>query len=209
LEVGVNKDDILIVASDIQEYAPLYKLFLGEYSLKGYSSIGSLLSSFYNSKDPKVKAVFDSYKIQLKSLQALYKKLNLNLSKTTKENIKASYYLLDEKIGIELTEPNQLVGLDKTYKHIIFVGTDINHFPPKAKDNFLYSYKEDVEYFYKNDYFMSSLTQLDELKRLSENLYIITASYSGKKELSSSILIEDKFDDAIDIADIKSISQLA
>jgi ATP-dependent helicase/DNAse subunit B len=37
LEEGASSDDILIVASDTQEYAPLYKLFLDEYEIKGYS----------------------------------------------------------------------------------------------------------------------------------------------------------------------------
>ncbi len=123
--------------------------------------------------------------------------------------MKASIKILDEKIGIELTEPNQLVGLRKTYKHIIFIGTDINHFPPAAKDNFLYTYEDDVNYFYANNYFTSSQTQLEELKRLSENLYIITATYSGKRELSPSILLDGKFDETIDLSSVKSVSELA
>jgi len=109
----------------------------------------------------------------------LYTKLKLPLSDTKKENIKASITILDDKIGIEITEPNQLLGLSKRYKHIIFIGTDINHFPAKANHNFLYSYEDDVRYFSVNDYFKSAKTQLEELKRISENLYIITASYSG------------------------------
>lgn len=209
LEDGVNDNDILIVASDIQEYAPLYKLFLDEYEIKGYSSIGTPLSSFYNTANPQVQIALNGYKSQMLSLGALYKKLNLTLSKTTKENIKASINILDEKIGIELTEPNQIVGLSKKYKHIIFIGTDINHFPPKASDNFLYSYDDEIKYFYANNYFISSQTQLNELKRLSENLYIVTALYSGKRELAPSILIDSEFYEVIDISDVKSISQLA
>jgi len=209
LEDGVDSKEILIVASDIQEYAPLYKLFLNEYELKGYSSIGTSLSSFYNTKDPQVHIALNGYKSQIKSLELLYKKLNLTLSDTSKESIKASISILDEKIGIEITEPNQIVGQSRTYKHIIFIGTDINHFPPKASDNFLYSYKDELKYFYANDYFKSSQTQLSELKRLSDNIYIITASYSGKRELIPSILIDSEFDETIDISDIQSVSQLA
>ena len=209
LEDGVSSDDILIVASDIQEYAPLYKLFLPEYEIKGYSSVGTPLSSFYNTENPQVQIALNGYKEQIKSLELLYKKLNLTLSDTNKENLKASISILDEKIGIEITEPNQIVGLSKTYGHIIFIGTDINHFPPKASDNFLYCYDDDVKYFYANNYFKSSQTQLNELKRVCDNLYIITASYSGKRELTPSILIDSEFDDIIDINDIKSVSQLA
>jgi len=209
LENGVSSDEILIVASDIQEYASLYKLFLDEYELKGYSSIGTPLSSFHNTSEPKVKAALDSYKRQVQSLTALYKKLNLTLSETTKENVKNSITILDEKIGVEITEPNQLVGLNKRYEHIIFIGTDINHFPPKTSDNFLYSYDDALQYFYENNYFTSSQTQYSELKRLTNNLYIITASYNGKRELSRSIVIDNNFDDTIDINEVKSVAQLA
>ena len=209
LENGVASKDILIVASDIQEYAPLYKLFLDEYEIKGYSSIGTALSSFYGSENNQVKIALNSYKAQIKSLTLLYKKLDLTLSETTKENIKNSITILDEKIGIEITEPNQVVGLNRTYKHIIFIGTDINHFPPKASDNFLYSYNDELKYFYLNNYFTSSQTQLNELKRISDYLYIVTASYSGKRELTPSILIDSEFDEIIDISDVKSVSYLA
>ena len=209
LEDGVKSNDILIVASDIQEYAPLYKLFLPEFKTKGYSSIGTSLSSFYNTSNLQVQIALNGYKAQIQSLELLYKKLNLTLSTTLKESIKASISLLDEKIGIEITEPNQIVGLSRRYKHIIFIGTDINHFPPKASDNFLYTYDDDLKYFCANNYFTSSQTQLNELKRLSDNLYIVTASYSGKRELTPSILIDSEFDEIIDVSNIKSVSQLA
>ena len=206
---GADADDILIVASDIAEYGALYKLFLDEYSLKGYSSIGTPLPHFFNSDNPKVKAALNSHNTNIENLKNLYKKLGLTFSKSTEDAIKANITILDEKIGIELTEPNQLVGLSRRYKHIIFMGTDINHFPPKASDNFLYSYEDDINYFYANNYFTSSQTQLNELKRLSDNLYIITATYSGKRELKRSILISNDFDDTIDVSQVQSLSQLA
>ncbi|MEA2099990.1 MAG: PD-(D/E)XK nuclease family protein [Campylobacterota bacterium] len=209
MQEGIVAEEILIVASDIAEYAPLYKLFLDEYEMRGYSSMGTPLNSFHNTKNPKVQIALRAYKAQIESLNSLYKKLGITLSDSTKDNIKASISIQDERVGIELTEPNQLVGLRKKYKHIIFVGTDINHFPPKANNNFLYSYDDDIKYFYANNYFTSSQTQLNELKRLSENLYIITASYMGKRELTPSILIDKKFDDSIDISDIKSVNSLA
>jgi len=209
LEDGVSADDILIVASDIQEYAPFYKLFLGEYEMKGFSSIGTPLNSFFNSDNPQVQIALNTYTSKIESLEMLYNKLGLELSDATRQNIKSSISILDEKIGIEITEPNQLVGLNKKYKHIIFIGTDINHFPPKSNDNFLYSYDDDLEYFYANNYFLSSQTQLNELKRLSDNLYIITASYNGKRELAPSILLDGNYDDTIYLSDIKSVNQLA
>jgi len=209
LEEGVDSKEVLIVASDIQEYAPLYKLFLDEYALKGYSSIGTPLSSFHTTENPQVQITLSQYKSQVAQLTALYKKLGLTLTQSTKDTIKSSFTILDEKIGIEMTEPNQIVGLTKSYKHIIFIGTDINHFPPKASDNFLYSYDDALNYFFANNYFTSSQTQLEELNRLTDNLYIITANYSGKRELTPSILISSEFDETIDISEVKSLTQLA
>jgi hypothetical protein len=209
LEDGVDSNDILIAASDIQEYAPLYKLFLDEYEIQGYSSLGTPLSSFHDVTNPQVQIALNGYKTQIQSLESLYAKLNLTLSETIKKNIKSSISILDDKIGVEMTEPNQIVGLSRRYKHIIFIGTDINHFPAKASNNFLYSYDDDLKYFNANNYFKDSQTQLNELKRLSDNLYIITASYSGKRELTPSILIDSEFDETIDISDVKSVSQLA
>ena len=209
LEAGTVSSEILIVASDIAEYATLYKLFLSEYGLQGYSSIGTPLSSFHNKADPKVTHAMKQYEAQLSATKMHYKRLGLRLSTATQEKLMTSHKILDEKIGIEMTEPNQLVGLDKSYQHIIFIGTDINHFPPSASDNFLYSYEDDLAYFYANNYFTSSQTQLDELKRLSEHLYIITATYSGKRELTPSILLDGSFDETIDLSAIKSISELA
>jgi len=209
LEEGVDSKEILIVASDIQEYAPLYKLFLDEYALKGYSSIGTPLSSFHTTENPQVQIALSQYKSQVAQLTALYKKIGLTLHQSSKDALKSSFTVLDEKIGIEMTEPNQIVGLRKTYKHIIFIGTDINHFPPKASDNFLYSYDDALNYFYANNYFTSSQTQLEELNRLTDHLYIITAGYSGKRELTPSILISSEFDATIDISEVKSLTELA
>lgn len=206
---GEKAEDILIVASDIQEYAPLYKLFLDEYKMKGYSSAGTPLTHFFNASDIRVQRALEGYKSQITSLEKLFGRLGLTFSKSTKESIKANIKIGDERVGIELTEPNQLIGLEKKYKHIIFIGTDINHFPPPSSDNFLYSYEDDVNYFHANNYFTTSQTHFDELKRLSEKLYIITASYSGKRELSRSILIGNRFDETIDVSEIKSVNDLA
>ncbi len=209
LQEGAESEEIIIVASDIQEYTPLYRLFLDEYEMKGFSSIGTPLTHFYNKNSPKVQVAYKTFTSQINTLEILFGKLGLVLLSSTKENIKASIKIQDEKIGIEMTEPNQLVGRSKSYKHIIFIGTDINHFPPKSSDNFLYGAEDDVKHFYANNYFLSSQTHYEELKRLGENLYLITAKYSGKRELTPSIIIDKKFDSTINVSDIQSINDLA
>ena len=96
-------------------------MFLDEYEIKGYSSIGTTLNSFLNSSNSQVKAALDTYNLKIQSLEKMYEKLGLELSDNIKKNIKASIKILDEKIGIELTEPNQIVGVNKKYKHVIFM----------------------------------------------------------------------------------------
>ena len=210
LEAGAKAEEVLVVASSIDEYAPLYRLFLDEYGLKGYSSAGTSLSVFHDrSGDPKAAQAHREYERQLASVAALYGRLGLKMDASVEKGLMASIKLADEPVGVELTEPNQLVGLDRRYAHIIFVGTDINHFPPQGKDNFLYTYEQDVERFRANDYYLSSKTHFDELRRIADNLYIVTASYSDKRKLMPSILVPKKIEKTIALDSIKSVSELA
>jgi RecB family exonuclease len=61
-----------------------------------------------------------------------------------------------------------------------------------------------VKYFYANSIYGSSKTLYDELKRLSENLYIVTASYKDKRKLSPSIIIDKDIKESFNISDIQS-----
>lgn len=209
MESGVKDDEILIVTTAIEDYAPLYKIFLDEYGMKGYSSLGTRLNCYYNSQNIDVKNALLKYESQIKELESIYERLDLELTDSLEEKVKYQITIKDEKVGIEITDANQLLGSSKRYKHIIFIGADINHFPPKAKDSFLCSYDDEIKYFYKDDFFLSSQIQYEEIKTLCNNLYIISASYSGKRELSPSIIIDKKFDEIIDISEIISVNELA
>ena len=209
LESGEDAEEILIVASDIDEYAPLYKLFLDEYGLKGYSSAGTALSAFHRHEHPKVRQVRKQYELELATLKERYARLGLKMDQNIMERLKSSMKLADEPVGIEMTEPNQLVGLNRSYRHIIFIGTDIAHFPPQAADNFLYTYEESLKYFYINDYYEDSKTQYEELKRIAGNLYLITATYRDKRKLEPSIVIDRHIGQTIDIGEIRGLSDLA
>lgn len=209
MQSGVKDDEIIIVTTAVDEYAPLYKLFVEEYRMKGYSSLGTRLNSYYNSESIEVKKAFLKYSSKVNELESIYKRIGLELSDSLKEKIKFQMTIKDEKIGIEITDTNQLLGSTKRYKHIIFIGADINHFPPKAKDSFLCSYTDEIKYFYKDDFFLSSQTQYEQMKELCDNLYIISASYSGKRELSPSIIVDKKFDKQIDVSDVLSVNELA
>jgi RecB family exonuclease/uncharacterized protein YoaH (UPF0181 family) len=209
MEDGVTSNDILLVADNIREYNEFYKMLCDEYQISGYSSVGLSLTSYFSGENQEVKEVFNRYSSKIKSIDKLYKKLDLELSNKIKQNIKSSFKISDKKIGIELCELSDLVGSEHKYNHIIFIGGDINRFPRSGSDNFLWSYDEDLQYFYANNYFTSAKTGLDELKRLTDNLYIVTANYSGKRELMPSILLDNKFDYNIDISEINSPNQLS
>jgi hypothetical protein len=96
LQEGESAEDILIVASDINEYAPLYKLFLHEYGMRGFSSKGTPLSHFFNTEDARVQKAMIHYKSELKSRTQLCKRLGLEFSQQAKESLKASTAIADE-----------------------------------------------------------------------------------------------------------------
>lgn len=209
---GEKAEDIILVTTDIAEYAPLFRLLLDEYGLQGFDSLGTPLSLYESKIDtasPEVQKVNVSFNDALKDLQN--KALRYGIEVDTdlfRAQLLSQHYVRAQKVGIEFTEANQLLGLDKSYKHIVFMGTDINHFPPKSSDNFLYSTKEAIKYFATKSYYESSLAQYETLKALGENLYILTASYSGKRQLARSIVIQDTITQTIDIDDMMSPHEL-
>ncbi len=202
---SVSSNDICIVTTDIDEYAPIFRLYLDKYNLKGYDSKGLALNLFKNKKIDNIQALnaFKNIDKQLNTIEKNSRRFNINIDiEKLKDKLINETYILEEKIGIELTEANQLVGLNKKYEHIIFIGTDINHFPPKRSDNFLYSSEIAQKYFCENSYYESSLLQYNELKRLASNLYITYPKYKEKRELSSSIIINKDISNSIDISNI-------
>lgn len=202
---NLTSNDICIVTTDIDEYAPIFRLYLDKYDLKGYDSKGIALNLYKNKKTENIQVLsaFNQIEIDLKSIQKQSKHLNLNFDiDKLKDKLISDTYILEKKVGIELTEANQLVGLNKHYEHIIFIGTDINHFPPKRSDNFLFSSEIAQKYFCENSYYESSLYQYNELKRLAKNLYITYPKYKEKRELASSIIIDKNILNTISISNI-------
>src|SRR5574344_676537 len=204
---NLKSSDICIVTTDINEYAPIFRLYLPKYELKGFDSKGISLKLFSGKKSSnlQVKMAFDSIEKELKFYDESCKKFGLNIDlQKLKEKLVNETYILEDKIGIELTEANQLLGLNKQFEHIIFIGTDINHFPPKRSDNFLFTSQIAQEYFCENNYFENSLLQYEELKKLAKNLYILYPKYKDKRELTASIIIDKNIKNKIDILDIKA-----
>ena len=204
---NLKSSDICIVTTDINEYAPIFRLYLPKYELKGFDSKGISLKLFSGKKSSnlQVKMAFDSIEKELKFYDESCKKFGLNIDlQKIKEKLANETYILEDKIGIELTEANQLIGLNKKFEHIIFIGTDINHFPPKRSDNFLFTSKIAQDYFCENSYYESSLFQYKELKKLTKNLYILYPKYKDKRELTASIIIDKNIENLVDISNIKA-----
>jgi hypothetical protein len=204
---NLKSNDICIVTTDINEYAPIFRLYLPKYELKGFDSKGISLKLFSGKKSSnlQVKMAFDVIEKELKFYDESCKKFDLSVDlEKLKEKLIEDTYILEDKIGIELTEANQLIGLNKQFEHIIFIGTDINHFPPKRSDNFLFTSQIAQEYFCENSYYESSLFQYKELKNITNNLYITYPKYKEKRELSASIIIDKNIDNFVDISNIQA-----
>ena len=204
---NLKSSDICIVTTDINEYAPIFRLYLPKYELKGFDSKGISLKLFNHKKTSniQVKNALESIEKELKLYDKSCQKFGLNIDlEKLKEKLIDETYILEDKMGIELTEANQLLGLNKQFEHIIFIGTDINHFPPKRSDNFLFTSQIAQEYFCENNYFENSLLQYEELKKLAKNLYILYPKYKEKRELSASIIIDKNIENEVDISNIKA-----
>jgi len=208
---NLKDSDICIVTSDISEYAPLFRLYLEEFALKGWDSLGRSLNLYKNKRYSAplfIREKFDLIDEKINKIKATSSFYGVKINKKKlKEKLINETFILSDKIGIELTETNQLLGSSKRYKHIIFIGTDMTHFPPMVKGNFLYSIRDEQEYFFKNDIYLNSKVQYDELKSLSDNVYLITASYKDKKQLTASIIIDNVFDNSIDLSSIRSVKK--
>jgi len=207
---GNKCEDIVIATSDFNEYAPYYEILADEYGIKLYDTMGVSLATYsttpttlYHHKNENVQKAYFEYQTKLKALNATLDELGLKNDKLA-STLLANTKVRKEKEGILFIDTNKLLGLDKKYKHIIFIGTDITHFPPELKDNFLFTAKDAYEKFNTNNVFTASKVLYDELKRISENLYIITSTYQDKRKLTPSIIIDKNITNKLDISDIKS-----
>lgn len=96
---------------------------------------------------------------------------------------------LIDQAGIWVSEPNQIPN--RKFKHLIFIGTDLSQFPPKARGNFLTTPQQREEYFgVDNSYRLSQYYFVQMLKN-SDALHLSTALQEGKKKLFLSPIISD------------------
>ncbi len=205
LDEGSAAEDIIIVASSIDEYAPIFESRLELYGLKGYSSKGTPLKHYL--PQIKVKVSQDESLIQARKryqqikataaqTQSRFKRMGLDvaLDALLEASIEQTYIKSKSFEGILLTEPNQLLSLHAV-KHLIFMGTDMSHLPPQARASFLVSQKQRQALFHGNSLYLSSQNHYLHMKDIAENIYIVTASYKGKTKLARSLLITEACED--------------
>ena len=213
---GASEDEIVIVSSDVSEYLPYYYNLLDEYGMKGYDTVGVPLSSFganlkalQNHPDTKVQKAYWKYVDLYNKICNLSNHFTLPIDKeklqtTLLQNITVK----KEREGVLFDDVYKLAASQKGYKHIIFVGTDITHFPKKIKDNFLYTQKDAEKRFFVNNPFMVAKTTYEKLKNITQNLYIVTATYKGKRKLTPSIVLDKDIQESYNIEDIHSRADL-
>lgn len=203
LERGEDVESIVIVTPAIDEYAPIFDAMFPDFGLNGYSTKGIPLRHFL----PKIKRI-DKYETDTVLIEAVnaYRRLR-GTSRRLKERLEAigidanfddlleaaidrTSITSNTRTGVRLTELNQLLAVD-FIKHVIFVGTDMDHFPPKVKESFLVTSQQKEKLLYGNNVFLTSSMHYAKLKSIAENLYVVTASYKGKTPITRSTMIKD------------------
>lgn len=199
LDDEVNSEDILIVTPAIDEYAPIFEILFDAYALQGYTSIGTPLNalipllkhseggilSLAKLRQNQIKNDIEKTSAMLQSLGIAYDKTKAYENAIRKGRVKSR-----TKEGILITEPNQLLSLDHV-EHLIFVGTDMGHFPPVSKEGFLASTFQKETLLHANSSYLSSYNHYGQMKVISDNLYIVTATYKGKTKLARSHIITE------------------
>jgi len=219
LDEGEKAEEIIIVTTAIDEYAPFFESQLESYGLKGYSSKGTQLRNYLPLIKGKGKNLKDEVLIQAANT---YARLKISVSqlheRMTQMGIETNYSELLEKSidavrvkersfeGILLTEPNQLLSKAKI-KHLIFMGTDMGHFPPQSKESFLVTQKQKQTLLHGNSIYLSSQNHYLHMKSMADNIYIMTATYKGKTKLGRSMMITEKCED-FDIGAYKAQHEL-
>jgi CRISPR/Cas system-associated exonuclease Cas4 (RecB family) len=89
--------------------------------------------------------------------------------------------------GIWVSEPNQMT--QRYFKHVIFIGTDLSQFPPRAKGNFLATQRQREELLGVDNTYLLSQYYFEQLRKTSMNLHVSTALFEGKKKLFISPII--------------------
>jgi len=94
----------------------------------------------------------------------------------------------DEKSGIFVTEPNQMT--QRSFEHLIFIGTDLVQFPPKSGSDFLCSARQREELLFVNNTFKLSNYYYHQMLCNNAHVHLSCAEYLGTRKLSLSPIID-------------------
>jgi len=217
LDNGASAEEIIIVTTSIDEYASLFESQLEQYGLKGYSSKGMPLKHYLpqiksgaltDERLIQVKHTFERVKLGTSQTEARLKRMGIDVTYEVllEEALEQTYVKSKSFEGVLLTEPNQLLSLPHV-KHLIFMGTDMSHFPPKSSESFLVTQKQKQALLHGNSVYLSSQNHYLHMKDIADNLYIVTATYKGKTKLARSLMITEQCED-YDVSDYKAQHEL-
>ncbi|BDY13879.1 PD-(D/E)XK nuclease family protein [Hydrogenimonas cancrithermarum] len=212
---GVAPEDIKIVASSVETYFPLFETLLPELGLVGYSRRGTPLKALLpiagKGEHPLLRQAKRTQKQLMEQARIIAKRLEKTGIATEKkaifEKLAAAAYVKDAgRNGIELLETNQIFDLHDL-GHLIFVGADMEQFPPKKEEGVFYTNEEERRYLFTNSLYATSRAHYALMKEIAENLYVVHAGRRGKMKLSRSMIVDDllePFDPKV-LSDIEQI----
>lgn len=155
-----------------------------ETGIVAQEAIDSIKQAFTQIKNLHQRCIKHSEEVQkLFGAKSDFKETVLKLAEET--------YIppLKEDAGIWVSEPNQMT--QRSFKHIIFIGTDLSQFPPKAKGNFLSTPSQREVYLGVDNSYRLSQYYFEKLRKNSKHLHISVALQEGKKKLFISPIVTD------------------
>jgi CRISPR/Cas system-associated exonuclease Cas4 (RecB family) len=106
-----------------------------------------------------------------------------------------------EQSGITVTEPNQMT--QRSFEHVIFIGTDLVLFPPKSGGDYLSSARQREELLFFNNSYALSEYYYRRMLRDNGALHLCQAEFDGKRKLTLSPIVDAGGCKPFDVSGIK------
>lgn len=192
-------ENVKIVVSDIESYYEVFEALAPRYGLQVHSTRGEPLSK-----------VLHRYPYKKEQIEFEAKKLHKHLARwgiqksvgELKKKLLQSQRVL-EKIGVEITETNQVYLYDEI-ENLIFVGASFEHFPP-SRSSGIFTPKDETLFFF-NDTYESSLSIYDRMRKIAKNFYVIYQENDLTKQDLSIIIDKDEFE-KMELQPVKQLLQ--
>ncbi len=187
LKLAKELENVKIITSDIDTYYEIFEAIAPRYGVQVYSTKGEPLSKVQH-RYPYKKEQID---FEAKKLQRLLAKWGVekSLSELKKKLLQSQRVL--EKVGIEITETNQVYLYDEI-ENLIFVGASFEHFPP-SRGSGIFTPKDESLFFF-NDIYDNALSIYERMKKIAKNFYVIYQKNEVTKQDLSIIIDKSEFE---------------